>query len=202
MELLLDGSDELMEPLLPESVGDTTPLLLGTFELIEPFDLGAATGAGKVGTMIVGETIVGPDGTVGVVAGASVIPKQQSKNIPSTVGQQSPVNPNDTHPGYAGHDVTTGTGAGTTGIGAIAIGTGGIAVGTGATGKGGTGIGAFGVGTFGVGTSGVGTMGVGTAGVGAVGILNDKLLSLCNNRAKTSISDIFCTLRRLFIKFC
>ena len=63
--------------------------------------------------------------------------------------------------------------------------------------------GPFGVttGPFGVGT----TIGVGTTGVGAFGILRDKLLSLCNNRAKTSISDNCCCAtvrRRLFIKFC
>jgi hypothetical protein len=40
------------------------------------------------------------------------------------------------------------------------------------------------------GAGGVGTtIGVGTTGVGPDGILRDKLLSLCNNRANTSISD-------------
>jgi hypothetical protein len=73
-------------------------------------------------------------------------------------------------------------GAGTTGTGGVTTGAGGVTTGAG-----------------GVGT----TIGVGTTGVGAVGILKDKLLSLCNNRAKTSISDNCCTLRRrLFIVLC
>ena len=50
------------------------------------------------------------------------------------------------------------------------------------------------------------TIGVGTtSGVGAVGMLREKLLSLCNSRAKTSKSDNCCCAvfrRRLFIKFC
>ena len=78
---------------------------------------------------------------------------------------------------------TTGTGGVTTGVGGVTTGAGGVTTGAG-----------------GVGT----TIGVGTTGIGAVGILKDKLLSLCNNRAKTSISDNCCraTLRRRpFIRF-
>lgn len=74
-----------------------------------------------------------------------------------------------------------------------------VGAGGGTTGAVGGVTGAGGVGT----TMGVGTtIGVGTTGVGAVGILRDKLLSLCNNRAKTSISDSAAFRRRLFIEFC
>ena len=75
----------------------------------------------------------------------------------------------------------------------MATGTGAITVGAGTIGAG---TGAFGVGT---------TIGVGTTGVGPVGMLRDKLLSLCNNRANTSISDNCCdccALRRRLFDFC
>lgn len=97
-ELML--SELIDEPLL---VGASPDLLIDVLDLL--VGVGATTSVGGGATGEVGATTVGA-GATGVVTsvGAGTIPLQQSKKIPSGVGQQSPTNPNIAHAGYDGQE--------------------------------------------------------------------------------------------------
>ena len=107
MEPLIDPEEAGDVTLLidPEEAGDVTWLIEPELDgalLIEPSfvlleGVGATTATGVVGA---GSTVPGPVGDeTGDVAGAGTIPEQQSRIIPSVVGQHSPVNPNEAQTG-------------------------------------------------------------------------------------------------------
>lgn len=78
-----------MEPVFED--GDET-LLIPSLDLLVGVGTTIGVGAGSI--------VPGTDGAVtGDEFGAGTIPKQQSRKIPSTVGQHSPSNPSDAQTG-------------------------------------------------------------------------------------------------------
>ena len=78
-----------MEPVF--ETGDVT-LLIPSLDLLVGVGTTPGVGAGSI--------VPGPDGAVtGDEFGAGTIPEQQSRKIPSVVGQHSPINPNDAQTG-------------------------------------------------------------------------------------------------------